>query len=103
LDFFESALFCINKKIISGRKAMNNKTIKEPIRKKWIWIAVIILFAGNVPWYLPVGRIKPIIFGFPFWAFVSLLFSLAFCGLVSWVCLKEWNVVEDQEEEGVEQ
>lgn len=32
---------------------MENRSIKEPIRKKWIWIVLVIITLGVVPWYFP--------------------------------------------------
>lgn len=78
---------------------MKGRTTKEPIRKKWIWIVMVLILVGNVPWYLPVGTVTPIIFGFPYWAFISLIFSLILCGYLSWLCLHEWHIVEDIEKE----
>lgn len=77
---------------------MEKKQIKEPIRKKWIWIALLLILIGNVPWYLPIGSYEPLIFGVPYWALIILAFSLILCGFLSWVTLKEWDIVEDEEE-----
>jgi len=77
---------------------MEKKQIKEPIRKKWIWIALLLIVIGNVPGYLPVGSYEPLIFGVPYWALIILAFSLILCGFLSWVTLKEWDIVEDEEE-----
>ncbi|PTX58506.1 hypothetical protein C8P63_11693 [Melghirimyces profundicolus] len=73
--------------------------VKEPIRKKWIWVVLALILLGNVPWYWPKGIIEPIIFGFPSWAFVSVVFALLLCGFLSWLCLNQWNLVEEVEEE----
>ena len=78
---------------------MDNKSIKEPIRKKWIWIVLVLIVIGNVPWYLPVGTYEPLIFGFPYWAWIIVGFSLLLSGFLSWTTLKQWNIVEDEEEE----
>ena len=77
---------------------MEKKQIKEPIRKKWIWIALLLIVIGNVPWYLPIGSYEPLIFGVPYWALIILAFSLFLCGFLSWVTLKEWDIVEAEEE-----
>ena len=76
---------------------MNPKQ-KEPIRKKWIWIVLVIILLGNVPWYFPASAVEPFILGFPLWAFVSTIFSILLCGFLSWLCLTQWNMVEDEEE-----
>ncbi|WP_347551284.1 hypothetical protein ABFG93_05405 [Pseudalkalibacillus hwajinpoensis] len=72
--------------------------IKEPIKKKWIWVLLVLLMLAIVPWYFPGKAVHPIIFGFPFWAFISLIFSLVLSGYLSWLCMHEWNVVEEIEE-----
>ncbi|MFB5663414.1 hypothetical protein [Alteribacillus sp. HJP-4] len=75
------------------------KGIKEPIKKPWIWIIMGALILFNAPWYLPVGSTEPYIFGLPYWALISILLSLFLCGFLSWLCLKEWHIVEELEEE----
>ena len=75
-----------------------NKGIKEPIRKKWIWIGLVIIVLGNVPWYFSDSMVEPYIIGFPFWAFIILVFSVILCAYLSWICLTQWKIVEDEEE-----
>lgn len=75
-----------------------NKEVKEPIRKKWIWIGLVLIVLGNVPWYFSDSMVKPYIFGFPFWAAMILLFSVIMCAYLSFVCLTQWKIVEDEEE-----
>lgn len=77
---------------------MSQKQVKEPIRKKWIWIVLGLILLGNVPWYFPQGRIEPYILGVPYWALVIVFFSLVLCGFLSYLCIYQWNIVEDQEE-----
>ncbi len=72
--------------------------MKEPIKKKWIWIGLVLIVLAIVPWYHSVKAVEPIILGFPFWAFLSGIFSLVLCGYLSWLCTHEWNIVEDIEE-----
>ncbi|WP_408011818.1 hypothetical protein ACJROX_28380 [Pseudalkalibacillus sp. A8] len=72
--------------------------MKEPIKKKWIWIGLVLILIAIVPWYFPEKAVEPIILGFPFWAFLSAIFSLVLCGYLSWLCTHEWNIVEDIEE-----
>ncbi|MDQ0429509.1 CHASE2 domain-containing sensor protein [Planomicrobium stackebrandtii] len=78
---------------------MDNKPIKEPIRKKWIWIVLVLIVLGNVPWYMPAGSYEPLILGIPYWAWIIVGFSLLLCAYLSWATLKHWNIVEDIEEE----
>jgi hypothetical protein len=77
---------------------MKNGQIKEPIQKKWIWIVLALITLGIVPWYFPEAATEPYILGFPLWAFISTVFSIILCGYLSWLCVSEWNIVEDQEE-----
>jgi uncharacterized membrane protein YhdT len=78
---------------------MEKRQIKEPIRKKWIWIVLFFIVMGIVPWYFPKSAGEIFILGFPVWAFVSAIFSLVLCGYLSWLCLNEWKIVEDIEQE----
>ncbi|QQK81807.1 hypothetical protein HUG20_01200 [Salicibibacter cibi] len=58
-------------------------------------MGLLIIF--NAPWYLPEGSIEPMIFGIPYWALISLLLSLLLSAYLSWVCLTQWNVIEEEE------
>ncbi|SDJ26847.1 hypothetical protein [Salimicrobium halophilum] len=78
---------------------MENNEVREPIKKKWIWIGVVLIMLAIVPWYFPKGGEVTFVLGFPAWAFVSLMFSLVLCGYLSWLCATQWNIVEDLEEE----
>lgn len=77
---------------------MENKQMKEPIQKKWIWIVLGFIVLAIVPWYFPKSAVEPFVLGFPLWAFISTFFSLVLCAFLSWICLSQWNLVEDQEE-----
>ncbi|WP_044895384.1 hypothetical protein [Bacillus alveayuensis] len=77
---------------------MKKEQIKEPIRKKWIWIVLFLIVMGIVPWYFPKSAGEIFILGFPLWAFVSAVFSLILCGYLSWLSLNQWNIVEDLEQ-----
>jgi len=66
--------------------------MKEPIRKPWIWIVLVVLVLLSVPWYLPVGTYKPIVWGFPYWAFISLVLTIAIAGFVTWIVNREWDM-----------
>jgi hypothetical protein len=74
------------------------RRVKEPIRKPWIWVLMAFIVLGAIPWYLPGGSVEPIILGVPYWAFISVVFCLLLCGYLSWLCLFEWDVVEEEEE-----
>ncbi len=77
---------------------MENKQVKEPIRKLWIWVVLVLILVFSVPWYLPKGAIEPIIFGFPYWALISVIGTLVLSAYLSYLCTHEWNIVEDEEE-----
>lgn len=77
---------------------MNGKKVKEPIRKPWIWIVLVIIVMAGVPWYLPRGTFKPIILGFPYWAAISVIMSIALAAYITYLCKNEWNILEDEEE-----
>ncbi|MBB6449997.1 hypothetical protein HNR44_001975 [Geomicrobium halophilum] len=72
--------------------------MKEPIKKPWIWIILVLLGLFNAPWYLPEGSIEPFIFGIPYWALITIILTLFLSAYLSWLCLTQWNIVEDEEE-----
>lgn len=72
---------------------------KEPIKYPWIWIALVVIVLLMVPWYFPKGVVQPIIFGFPLWAFVSLLMAAAMSALISYILKNFWHIEEDGEVE----
>lgn len=74
------------------------KEIKEPIRKKWIWIVLVLIMFGNVPWYFADSMVEPYVFGFPLWGFIILVFSVILSAYLSWLCMTQWNIVENEEE-----
>lgn len=55
---------------------------------------VVILLAG-IPWYLPEGTIGPLVFGFPLWMLVAVLFSVVLCGFLTWVLMRHWHLTDD--------
>ncbi len=77
---------------------MEKKQLKEPVQKKWIWIVLGLILLAIVPWYIPKSAVEPFVFGFPLWAFISLVFSIVLSGYLSWLCATQWNLVEDEEE-----
>jgi hypothetical protein len=79
---------------------MKTKSVKEPIRKKWIWIVLFINVVLIVPWYFPKGAVEPFVLGFPLWAFISTFFTLIMGAYLSWLCISQWNIVEEEEENG---
>ena len=77
---------------------MNSRPTKEPVRKPWIWIVMALIMLAGIPWYLPTGSLRPVVFGLPYWMLISVIFSLVLCGYLSWLALNEWDVVEEEEE-----
>lgn len=82
---------------MNNLKADASRT-REPIRKRWIWPVLILIVLAGVPWYLPQGTIRPVIFGVPFWLLLSVGFAVLFSAILSWICTRHWNLVEDQED-----
>ncbi|GAB3058846.1 hypothetical protein [Sediminivirga luteola] len=76
--------------------------MREPIRTRWIWIVLVALVVFNAPWYLPAGSIEPFVLGIPYWVVLVVLLSVALSAFLTWVCLRHWNLVEDEEENGRE-
>lgn len=75
---------------------------KEPIKYKWIWVVIGIIVLIGVPWYLPTGSIYPLIFGFPYWAFISVVSTIVLAGFLTYVVNNYWDmedIVEEIEEE----
>lgn len=72
-------------------------SIREPVRKPWIWVVVAAIVLVGVPLYFPEGDIDPLWFGVPYWLIVSVLSAVALSALISYVCLRWWNLAEPQE------
>ncbi|GAA1178734.1 MULTISPECIES: hypothetical protein [Nesterenkonia] len=72
--------------------------MKEPIRRPWIWAVLGALVLFNAPWFLPEGSIEPFLFGIPYWVVIVLALSAGLSAFLTWVCLTQWNIVEDEEE-----
>lgn len=68
------------------------KDVREPVRIKWIWPVLVVIVLLGVPWYLPQGSIEPIIMGFPYWAFISLVMTIALALFLGYVILNCWNM-----------
>ena len=78
---------------------MSTRPTKEPIRKVWPWVVLALVILAAIPWYLPTGSLRPLVWGIPYWILISLFFSLVFCGCISYLCLKEWDIVEEEEQQ----
>ncbi|WP_188456236.1 hypothetical protein [Virgibacillus oceani] len=68
------------------------KLKKEPIKNVKLWIVLGVLFLLSVPWYLPVGSYKPIIFGLPYWGWIIILDSIAISATITYAFLFLWKV-----------
>lgn len=77
---------------------MNTRPTKEPVRKPWIWLVLAFIMLAGIPWYLPTGSLQPVVLGLPYWMLISVVFSLVLCGYLSWLCLTQWDIVEEEEE-----
>lgn len=77
---------------------MSAHPTKEPIRKPWIWVVMVLIMLAAIPWYLPKGTIGFVLLGVPYWMLISVALTLLMCGYVSWLCFTQWDVVEAEEE-----
>lgn len=68
------------------------REVREPVRIKWIWPVLAAIILLGVPWYLPKGSIDPIIIGFPYWAFISLVMTVALSLFLAYVILSCWSM-----------
>jgi len=70
---------------------------KEPIQQAWIWVSFFLIILLMVPWYYTEGAVQPIVFGFPLWAFVSLVMCAVLSALISYVLKHYWVMDEEGE------
>lgn len=77
---------------------VTRRTVREPVRSPWVWMTMSVLILGGVPFYLPTGGVDPVVAGVPYWMAISIAFTFAFAAFTSWLCLRWWNLVEDEEE-----
>lgn len=75
-----------------------DRTLREPIRHPWLWVGLALSVLAGIPLYLTPGLVRPLVFGFPAWLAISVLATLAFAALTSWMCLRRWNLAEPAEE-----
>lgn len=79
------------------------KEVREPVRVKWIWPVLVVIILLGVPWYLPQGSIEPVIMGFPYWAFISLVMTIVLACFMAYVLTNCWNmesVLDEASEKG---
>lgn len=79
---------------------MDSRPTKEPARKTWIWVVMVLVMLAAIPWYLPKGTMGFVLLGVPYWMFISVAFTLLMCVYVSWLCFTQWDIVEAEEENG---
>ncbi|GAB2662828.1 hypothetical protein GCM10027271_21750 [Saccharopolyspora gloriosae] len=75
-----------------------DRPLREPIRHPWLWVGLALSVLAGIPLYLAPGLVRPLVFGIPAWLAVSVLATLAFAALTSWMCLRWWNLAEPAEE-----
>ncbi|MEM2498450.1 MAG: hypothetical protein QXR81_08760 [Candidatus Nezhaarchaeales archaeon] len=77
-------------------------SFKEPIKKWWIWAVFAIIYLIAVPWYFPTGYVGPIILGFPLWALIVFLDTIALASWTTFVYSKyfSWNVEDFMKRRG---
>ncbi|MBQ0924558.1 hypothetical protein [Saccharopolyspora endophytica] len=72
----------------------------EPIRLRSLWVGMAVIVLFGVPFYLPPGTTHPMVLGVPYWMAISVVSTLLFAALTSWICLRRWNIDEPEEEAG---
>lgn len=77
------------------KKTGKKKKCPEPVKNPKLVIVFLILVALTVPWYFPKGTYEPIFFGFPYWAMISLIMSIALAVFLSWTIENRWDENED--------
>jgi len=65
---------------------------REPIHSPWFWAWLGFLLLAGVPWYLPLGSVHPVLWGVPYWVWLSVGLSLVFGFSIRWGCLRLWRV-----------
>lgn len=83
-----------------AQRDRTRRPVREPIRSPWVWVTMAVIILGGTPFYLPTGSVTPLVAGVPYWMVISVAFTLAFAAFTSWLCLRWWNLVEDEEEHG---
>lgn len=71
---------------------------KEPIRNGKLWVIFGLIFLAGVPWYLPAGSYKPLIWGIPYWVWIVFSASLALSLFLTYVLKREWRMEEAEQE-----
>lgn len=82
------------------RRDGERSPVKEPIRKPWIWVVMVVITLAGIPWYLPKERIGIVLLGVPYWVLISGALVMLLCVYVSWLCFTQWDIIEAEEERG---
>jgi hypothetical protein len=71
---------------------------REPVRRPWLFAVLLVIVLAGTPLWYPTGTIRPVVLGVPLWFAISVASTFAFAAFVSWICLRQWNLVEPAEE-----
>lgn len=63
----------------------------EPARQRWFLPLLLAFIVISIPFYLPAGRIEPVILGFPLWVWMPLLCTIGVSALTALGALKYWK------------
>lgn len=70
---------------------------KEPIKSKRLVFGFLAVVALSIPWYFAQGTYEPLILGFPYWAFASLVFTVVLAMFSSWIIDTQWDEAASEE------
>ena len=60
------------------------------LRRWWIWLVYVALFALSIPWYLPADEAPALWLGLPYWVVLSLLAVFGVACFTAWVIWRYW-------------
>ncbi|MBB4934506.1 hypothetical protein F4561_005326 [Lipingzhangella halophila] len=79
-------------------RASRAERIREPIREPLLWVVIVALIVGGSPLLWPAGTVGPTFFGIPSWLLAAVAGTVLFSFVISWACLRYWNIAEPSEE-----
>lgn len=65
------------------------------LRRPWIWLVYLLLFALSVPWYLPADAAPALWLGVPYWVVLSLAAVVAIAAFTAWCAQRYWPLDGD--------